>query len=57
LIGIALLTVVLAIGFIRDVSGFLADAVAAMELLKSGIKLLASLSVAVFLYAFHKAQS
>ena len=56
LIGIALLTVVLAIGFIRDVSGFLAGAVAAMELLKSGIKLLASLSVAVFLYVFHKAQ-
>ena len=57
LIGIALLTVVLAIGFIRDVSGFLAGAVAAMALLKSGIKLLAGLSVAVFLYVFHKAQS
>ena len=56
LIGIALLTVVLAIGFIRDVSGFLAGAVAAMVLLKSGIKLLAGLSVAVFLYVFHKAQ-
>ena len=57
LIGIALLTVVLAIGFIRDLSGLLAGAVAAMALLKSGIKLLAGLSVAVFLYVFHKAQS
>ena len=57
LIGIALLAAVLAMGFLRDVSGFLANAVAAMELLKSGIKLLASLSVAVFLWVFYKAQA
>lgn len=57
LIGMALLTVLLAAGFIRDFSAFLNGVVAAIELLKSGIHLLASLSVAVFLYVFHKAQS
>jgi hypothetical protein len=56
LIGMTLLTVLLAAGFIRDFSAFLSGAVAAMALLKSGIHLLASLSVAVFLYVFHKAQ-
>ena len=57
LIGIALLTVLLAVGFIRDVTSFSAGVLAAMALLKSFIKLLASLSVAVFLYVFHKAQA
>ena len=57
LIGMTLQTVLLAAGFIRDFSAFLSGVVAAMELLKSGIHLLASLSVAVFLYVFHKAQS
>ena len=57
LIGMTLLTVLLALGFIRDVSGFLAGAIAAMALLISLIHLLASLSVAVFLYVFYKAQS
>ena len=57
LIGTTLLTVLLALGFIRDVSGFLAGALAAMALLISLIHLLASLSVAVFLYVFYKAQS
>jgi len=57
LIGMTLLTVLLAAGFIRDFSAFLSGVVAAMELLKSGIHLLASLSVAVFLYVFHRAQS
>jgi hypothetical protein len=57
LIGTVLLTVLLAVGFIRDFSAFLAGAVAALALLKSGIHLLASLSVAVFLYVFYKAQS
>ena len=57
LIGIILLTVLLAVGFIRDVSAILAGAIAAIALLKSLIHLLASLSVAVFLYVFYKAQS
>jgi hypothetical protein len=49
-IGMTLLTVLLAVGFIRDVSTFLAGAIAL-------IRLLASLSLAVFLYVFYKAQS
>jgi len=57
LIGMTLLTVLLAVGFIRDVSSFLAGAIAAITLLISLIHLLASLSVAVFLYVFHEKQS
>jgi hypothetical protein len=57
LIGMLLLTILLAVVFIRDISASLSGAVAAMALLESGIRLLASLSVAVFLYVFQKAQS
>jgi len=57
LIGMALLTVLLAVGFVRDVSASLAGAIAAITLLASLIHLLASLSVTVFFYVFHKAQS
>jgi hypothetical protein len=56
LIGMTLLTVVLAVVFIRDVSAFVAGAIAAMAFLVSLIHLLASLSVTVFLYVFYKAQ-
>jgi hypothetical protein len=57
LIGMTLLTVLLAASFIRDISGFMGGAVAAAALLTSGIHLLAGLSVTVFLYVFHRAQS
>jgi hypothetical protein len=57
LIGMILLTAVLAVGFIRDVTSSLAGAIAAVMLLKSLIHLLASLSVTVFLFVFHKAQA
>jgi len=57
LIGMTLLTILLAVVFIRDLLGSLSGEVAAMALLKSGIHLLASLGMAVFLYVFHKAQS
>jgi hypothetical protein len=57
LIGMILLTVVLAVGFIRDVSGFLSGAVAAIPALVSLIHVLASLGVAVFMYVFYRAQS
>ena len=57
LVGMILLTVVVVLGFIRDISAFTAGAIAAMALLISLIHLLASLSVTVFLYVFHKAQS
>ena len=52
-----LLTVVVALGFIRDISAFTAGAIAAMAMLVSLIHLLASLSVTVFLYVFHEKQS
>jgi hypothetical protein len=56
-IGMALRTVVCTLGFIGDVSALSAGAIAPMMVLKSLIHLLASLSVAVFLYVFHRAQS
>ena len=56
LIGMILLTVLLAAGFIRDLLSFVSGAVAAIALLASAIHLLASLSVTVFFYVFHKAQ-
>ena len=56
-IGMTLLTVVCALGVIGDVSALLAGAIAPMMVLKSLIHFLASLSVAVFLYVFHKTQS
>jgi hypothetical protein len=55
-IGITLLTILLAVGFIRDLSTFLAGAIAAITLVISLIHLLAGLSLAVFLYVFYKAQ-
>jgi hypothetical protein len=57
LIGMILLTLVVALGFIRDISAFTSGAIAATTMLTSLIHLLASLSVTVFLYVFHKAQS
>ncbi|MGA2116576.1 MAG: hypothetical protein ABSH56_17695 [Bryobacteraceae bacterium] len=57
LIGMILLTFLLAAGFIRDLLSFVRGAAAAIALLASGIHLLASLGVALFLYVFHKAQS
>jgi hypothetical protein len=57
LIGMALLTLLLAFEFIRDFSGLLGGVIAVVVVLKSGIHLLASLGVALFLYVFHKAQS
>jgi len=56
LIGMTLLTVLLAADFIRDISAFMGGAAPAVALLRSLIHLLASLSVATFLYVFHKAQ-
>ena len=52
-----LLTVMLAVVFIRDVSSLIASAIAAITILASLIRLLASLSLAVFLYVFYKAES
>jgi len=57
LIGMVLMTVFLAAGFIRDFTGLVSGAVAPLAVLQSGVKLLAGLSVTVFMYVFHKAQS
>jgi hypothetical protein len=57
LIGMALLSVVVALGFIRDISAFTAGAIAANAMLVSLVHLLACVSVTVFLYVFHRAQS
>jgi len=50
-------TVACVVGFIADISALLAGAIAPMLVLNSLMHLLASLSVAVFLYMFHKTQS
>ena len=55
-IGMILLSVLLAVGFIRDVSAFLSGTVAAVTPLLSLVHLLASLGVAVFMYVFYRAQ-
>jgi hypothetical protein len=57
LVGMILLTVLLALGFIRDISAFTAGAISANAILVSLVHLLASVSVTVFLYVFHKAES
>jgi hypothetical protein len=57
LVGMILLTVVLALGFIHDISAFTSGAVAANTMLVSLIHLLASLGVTVFLYVFYSKQS
>ena len=57
LVGMILLTVVLALGLIREISAFTSGAIAANAMLVLLIHLLASLSVSVFLYVFYRAQS
>ena len=57
LIGMTLLTVLLLAGFIRDLLSFARDVIPAIALLTSLIHVLASVSLTVFLYAFHKSQS
>jgi hypothetical protein len=56
-LGTLLLTVLDAAAFLRDLSALMQGAVAAMTVLSSAIHLLASLSLAVFLFVFFRAQS
>ncbi len=56
-VGTALLTVRFAVGFVQDFVAFMSGAIAATGLLICLIYLLASLSVAIFLYVFYRAQS
>jgi hypothetical protein len=57
LIGTLLLTVLLASDYLNTLLGVLRDVVPAMALLRSLVYLFASLTVTVFFYVFHKAQS
>jgi hypothetical protein len=57
LVGVTLATIVLAAGFIGDVSTVVRGLIPATKLLTSFIYAFAGLSTVVFLYAFHRAQS
>jgi hypothetical protein len=57
LVGMTLLTILVAADFITTVSGILHDIVPAMALLRSVVHLFASFAVTVFFYAFHRAQA
>lgn len=56
LIGMILLTILLAADLINAGLGVMRDVVPAMALLRSLVYVLASLSVTVFFYVFYKAQ-
>jgi hypothetical protein len=57
LIGMLLLTILVAADFIRNVSGVIGGFVPAMALLRSLVYLFASLTVTVFFWVFSRAQS
>jgi len=57
LIGTALLTILLAVDFTRTLLGIARDVVPAIAVLRSSVDVLAALSLVIFFYAFHKAQS
>jgi hypothetical protein len=57
LIGMMLLTVLMAADFIKTVTGIMRDVVPAMALLRSVVYVVASLTVTVFFYVFYKKQS
>jgi hypothetical protein len=57
LVGMILLTVLIAADFVTVLSGVLRDLVPPMKLLASIVYLFAGLAVTLFFYAFHRAQS
>ena len=57
LVGMILATILLVAGFIGDVVNVVRGLIPAMRLLTSFIYAFAALSMAMFLYAFHKSQS
>ena len=57
LVGVGLATIVLVARFIGDVLGVVRGLLPAVRMLTSLLFALAGLTMAVFLYAFHKAQS
>jgi hypothetical protein len=56
-VGMMLLTVLVAADFIHTVLGITRDVVPAIALLRSLIYVLASFTVTVFFFVFHRAQS
>lgn len=56
LVGMVLVTILLIVHLIRDVSAVLQGLTPAVSVLTSFIYAFAGLSVVIFLYAFHKAQ-
>ena len=57
LVGMILATILLVAGFIGDVFGVVRGLIPAMRLLTSFIYAFAGLSLVVFLFVFHRAQS
>jgi hypothetical protein len=57
LVGTILLSILLIAGLIGDVLGVVGGLIPPMRLLTSVIQVFASVSVVVFFYVFHKAQS
>lgn len=57
LVGMILLTLLMAADFINTFLGVMRDLIPAMALFRSLVYLLASLSLLVFLYVFHRTQS
>ena len=57
LIGMMLLTVLMAADLIKTVAGIMQDVVPAMALLRSVVYVVASLTVTLFFYVFYKKQS
>ena len=57
LVGLILLTVLLLAGFIRDVASAVNGLIPTINVLRSLVYLVASLTLTVFLYVFHKTQS
>jgi hypothetical protein len=57
LIGMLVLTILLAAGFLRDLASFFHDLIPALRVLSSAIYFFASFTLTVFFYAFHRSQS
>ena len=57
MLGTVLLTILLVLNFVNDFLAFMRGLIPAMVLLSSFIYAFAALSVAVFFYVFHRAQS
>ncbi len=57
LVGMILLTIIVAIDFIDTIIGVMRDVIPAIALLRSLVYVFASLSVTFFFYVFYKAKS